>query len=80
MLRFIEVFDKSDPKDVKRVSKTNRELCEMVLELDYIPYKAPAWAVEMFKDQIDPTYLEMLGKIKKLVDPNGIMNPGRWLF
>ncbi len=80
VLRFIEVFDKSNPEDVKRVSQTNRELCEMVLELDYIPYKAPAWAVEMFKDRIDPTYLEMLGKIKKLVDPNGIMNPGRWLF
>ncbi len=80
VLRFIMIFNKKDPAERKRVAEVNSELCDMVLESGFIPYKAPAWAVKKFLKKIDPNYLMMMREIKKMVDPDGIMNPGRWLF
>lgn len=80
VLRFIMIFNKKDPADRKRVAEVNSELCDMVLEYGFIPYKAPAWAVRKFLKKIDPNYLSVMQGVKNMLDPNGIMNPGRWLF
>ncbi|MGB9591125.1 MAG: FAD-linked oxidase C-terminal domain-containing protein [Candidatus Kryptoniota bacterium] len=80
VLRFIMIFNKKMPEDRKIVSEVNSKLCDMALDLGFIPYKAPAWAVKKFIERIDPNYLRVMREIKKLLDPNGIMNPGRWLL
>lgn len=80
VLRFIMIFNKKDPAQRKRVAEVNSKLCDMVLEYGFIPYKAPAWAVRKFLKKIDPNYLRVMHDIKKMIDPEGIMNPGRWLF
>ena len=39
-------------------------------------YKAPDWAHQVYKDKTLPATNELIQKIKKLLDPNNIMNPG----
>lgn len=80
VLRCISIFDRSDPEDTKRVAAVNQALCDQVLELGYIPYKSPAWAVRKFLPRMDKGYLSTLQRIKDLLDPNNIMNPGKWLL
>ena len=80
VLRYIEIFDKKNPSSVNAVRQCNEELCDLAMKLGYIPYKSPIWMVKRFQDKINPTFMETLRKIKKLLDPNNIMNPGKWLL
>lgn len=78
VLRMISLFDKSDPDEVRRVGELNRDLLEICLELGFVPYKAPGWAVEHMRNRTDEGYAELLTRVKDCLDPDGIMNPGRW--
>lgn len=78
VLRFIEVFDKSNAEQVKRVSKLNEALSDLVLDLGFFPYKTPPWVIKRHRDKIDPQFLNLLHRVRTLLDPTGIMNPGKW--
>ncbi len=77
VLRFITVFDKKNEDEKTRARKVNEELLELVLELGFVPYKMPPWAWARIKNRIDPGFLELLYKLKELLDPNAILNPGK---
>jgi len=77
-LRWLLPFNKEDPEDVKRVRALSTEQLEMVLDMGYIPYKTPVWAIRMLEERADPNWVELHRKVKKMLDPNNIMNPGRW--
>jgi len=78
VLRFIINFDKRDADEVARVRAANRSLLEAVLPLGFLPYKTPGWAVEMLRDRLDPGFLRLVHDVKRMLDPDGLMNPGRW--
>ncbi len=78
VLRFIAPFDKSDPEQVKKVRELCREMAETLLDLGFIPYKAPPWAAELIMKRADPNWVKLLRTIKNTLDPNRIMNPGNW--
>ncbi|MDH5681153.1 MAG: FAD-binding oxidoreductase [Spirochaetota bacterium] len=78
VLRFITLFDKGNPAEVQKVSELNQRLCRMTLNLGFIPYKTPGWIIDELKPDLDPGYQKYLKLIQKLMDPSGIMNPGRW--
>lgn len=78
VLRFIEVFDKTNSEQIERVTRLNEELSDLVLELGFFPYKTPPWLIQRHRDKIDPNFLHLLNKVRKVLDPKGIMNPGKW--
>jgi len=78
VLRFIVTFDKESEEEVERVRVLMADLLEAVTEAGFAMYKTPAWALEWLKDRIDPGALEMVRRIKKLTDPKGLFNPGKW--
>jgi len=78
VLRFIEVFKRNDPKEIERVKACHAELCDALIEDGFIMYKTPGWALERYRDRFDPGFVRLVGEVRKLLDPNGIMNPGRW--
>jgi FAD/FMN-containing dehydrogenase len=77
VLRMVERFDKRDPGEVERVRALNLELLEVCLDLGFVPYKTPGWAWERMSGRMDPGYLELLERVKRTLDPQGIMNPGK---
>ncbi len=78
MLRLVEQFYKGDPDEVERVGKCMREILNVALDHGFVPYKAPHWAVAEMMRRGDPAWVELLAKVKKMLDPNDIMNPGRY--
>ena len=77
VLRFVCCFDRDDGEEVARVKQLNRDLLELCLEHDFVPYKAPDWAWDAMAERIDPGFRELLAGVKRMLDPAGIMNPGR---
>ena len=78
VLRFILHFCREDPEDVRRTRRTLERLGDALLDLGYVPYKAPGWAVARLRARDSHGFFTLLEKIKGCVDPKGILNPGRW--
>jgi len=78
VLRFILHFDRQDSKDKERTRRTLGQLAEDLLDRHYIPYKAPAWAVQKIRERDENGFFLLMEKIKSCLDPKNIMNPGRW--
>jgi FAD/FMN-containing dehydrogenase len=43
-----------------------------------MPDKTRGWALEALRAQLDPGSLGHVLDVKKMLDPDGSMNPGRW--
>ena len=75
--RFNINFNKNDPEEIESARTILKEIHEEVSSLDgVVMYKAPKWAHEVYEEKIYPPTNELMKKIKKLLDPNKIMNPG----
>jgi len=71
-------FNRADPKDVENARDALHETNIEVLKLGAIPWKAELVAQGLIMKQMDPGYKKLWKSIKKLIDPNNIMNPGNW--
>jgi len=80
VLRFIELFDRRDETETERVAQVNSDLLDVLLDHGYVPYKCPPWAVPRLLERMDPGMAALMRRIKNLLDPNGILNPGKWGF
>lgn len=80
VLRFITAFYRNDPEEVARVKAANADILEVCLQTGFIPYKTPHWVFEIMRERMDPGYLRLMEKVKELIDPAGIMAPGRFGF
>ena len=77
-LRWMLPYDKSDKDMVRRIIDCCNEQLDLILENGYVPYKTPVWAVRKVEEKASPEWLELHRRVKKMMDPNNIMNPGRW--
>ncbi len=75
--KFIIRFPK-DNETLERVRRCNEELLDHALDQKAIPYKTPVWAAEKLMARADPEFVRLVKRIRETLDPNGIMNPGRW--
>lgn len=73
--RFIESFNKDNEKE--EVRKLNLRILRTILDLGYVPYKAPKWAVEELKRRDETGFFKLVERMRKFLDPKGIMNPER---
>ncbi|MBA7605682.1 4-cresol dehydrogenase [hydroxylating] flavoprotein subunit [subsurface metagenome] len=78
MWRPIIAFNRNDADEVERVRKLMREMLALALDCGYVPYKSPYWAIQMMLERADPNFIELVKRVKNMLDPNDIMNPGRW--
>lgn len=77
VLRFITRFDKQDPAEVERIKGVNTDLLHMCTEKGFVMYKTPIWAWRKLESRIDPGSLQLMKRIKGVMDPVGIFNPGK---
>ena len=78
VLRFVANFDKGDTDEVERVRTVMGKLADVVLDHEYVPYKASADAAGRILDRADPGFVRMLERVRDAFDPDRRMNPGRW--
>ena len=71
-------FNRADKADVDRAKQALHETSKTVLELGGIPWKAEFPAQQLILERMDPNTLRLMEQVRKLMDPNGIMNPGNW--
>jgi FAD/FMN-containing dehydrogenase len=78
VLRFVEVFEPDRDGERARVVACNGALCDLLRDRGFVMYRTPGWAVDRYRAHLDAGFARLLGEVKHLLDPDGIMNPGRW--
>ena len=77
MLRAMIPFNKQSAEETENARHAIVECLKVDLDAGGIPYKPPVdFAVEINK-RVHPGYLSLLKQVKKLLDPNDIMNSGK---
>lgn len=71
-------FNRADESDVELTRKALHESNKAVLKLGGVPWKAEAPAQKQIIRQMDPNTFELMNRIRNVLDPKGIMNPGNW--
>jgi FAD/FMN-containing dehydrogenase len=78
VLRFVACFDKADAAEVERVRTVMGKLADAVLDHEYVPYKPSADAARRLLSRAHPGFVHLLERVRDAVDPDRLMNPGRW--
>ena len=78
MFSFSYTFNRADPDTMNRAKTALDEAAEFALDEGGVIWKPNINEQRMVMERMDPNTLKLLGKIKQLLDPNGIMNPGNW--
>jgi len=73
----IVLFDPKLPEEFKSVEELDREMTEEFLGMGGIPYRPNLRVHAPLAMAKSIGYYDLLKKIKRAVDPNGIMHPGR---
>jgi len=78
MFFFAYAFNRADSEDVRRASLALEATNEAALAMGGIPWKAEVPAQRQIIEKMDPETFALMGRIRSVLDPNGIMNPGNW--
>jgi glycolate oxidase len=78
MFSFGYPFNRADPDNIERTKKALHDSNVASLDMGGVPWKPEVHAQKMIMERMDKNTLELMKRIKKLLDPNGIMNPGNW--
>ena len=73
----IVLFDPKLPQEFKTVEELDREMTEQFLSMGGIPYRPNLKVHAPLTMPKSIGYYDLLKRIKRAVDPNGIMHPGR---
>jgi glycolate oxidase len=71
-------FNRADAEDMERARKALDDTNRLGLELGGVVWKPELQAQKLILENMDPGTRELMKRIKKALDPNGIMNPGNW--
>jgi len=78
MFSWTYAFNRADPETMDQAREALHETDDLVLELDGTIWKPGTYGQKLVMERIDPNTLNLMKKVKQLLDPNGIMNPGNW--
>ena len=71
-------MNRADEEDIENIRKALDESDKLILDLGGVLWKAELPAQKLMMQRMDPNTFELMKKIRKVLDPNGIMNPGNW--
>ncbi len=78
MFGFNYSFNRADESDIEKTRRALEESNRVTLELGGMIWKGELGAQEMMLRRMDPQTVRLIQRVKGLLDPNGIMNPGNW--
>ncbi|MFX1573161.1 MAG: FAD-binding oxidoreductase [Promethearchaeota archaeon] len=71
-------FNRADPDDRKNAREGLEETNKMVLEIGGVPWKTEILGQKLIMEKADPHFKDIFKRVRTMLDPNGIMNPGNW--
>ncbi len=78
MAGFAFTFNRADEDEMQRCSRALEEAIDFSLKEGGVPWKPTADEQKLAMENMDPNTLGLFKKVKEVLDPNGIMNPGNW--
>ena len=75
---FMYPFNRADESSLTHCRNALIETTQAALELGGVPWKPSRPEQAMIMGKMDPAARELIGRIKAMMDPGGIMNPGHW--
>lgn len=78
MFFFAYPFNRADIDEVEKVKMALEDTNEASLRLGGIPWKAEAQGQRLILKHMDPGTYSLMKRIRGVLDPDGIMNPGNW--
>jgi len=78
MFSFAFTFNRANSEEMERCRKALHEAAEFGLEKGAVLWKPTLYEQKMMLRRMDQNTINLMKKIKQLLDPNGIMNPGNW--
>ena len=78
MFSWSYAFNRADPETVRHAREALHETDEQVMELKGTIWKQAVFGQKLMMDRMDTNTLQLMKKVKNLLDQNGIMNPGNW--
>ena len=71
------LYDRSDPAETKRAAQCHDELLRACMDNGYIPYRVGIQSMAGLVGG-DDVFWDVVQKLKKTLDPQGIISPGRY--
>ena len=71
-------FPRDRPEEEANAAWCIREAAKVLIDAGGIPYKPPTDFAREINKRADPGWIDLICDIKDMLDPNGIMNPGKW--
>jgi glycolate oxidase len=78
MFSWTFAFNRADEDSVHHSRQALHETDEAVLKFGGTLWKPAVFGQKLLMERMDPNTLEIMKKVKNMLDPNGIMNPGNW--
>jgi glycolate oxidase len=78
MFAWTYAFNRADAETVRQAQEALHATDDLVLELGGVIWKPGVYGQKLLLERLDPGARELMKKIKALLDPKGIMNPGNW--
>jgi FAD/FMN-containing dehydrogenase len=78
MLAYSYPFNRAVAEEADRARGALDETNRLTLELGGVVWKPELPAQKLILESMDAGARQLIDKIKKMLDPNGIMNPGNW--
>lgn len=71
-------YNRKIEEERKIVEKQLADTTELILKAGGIPWKPDVQAQKRILKQTNQGYVKLMKEVKNLLDPNNIMNPGKW--
>lgn len=78
MFFYAYAFNRADPEDVARAQNALHATNTAALAMGGIPWKAELPAQQQIIEKMDQNTYALMNRIRDVLDPNHIMNPGNW--
>ncbi len=78
MLAYSYAFNRAEADEFERARKALDETNRLTLELGGVVWKPELPAQKLILERMDANTRQLIKRLKKMLDPNNIMNPGNW--